>query len=972
MKKILFSITHFLFIVTVATFPITTLSVSPVVNDPANLAVNIKSSISNAITTVQQGFIAGKEYGLDAVAYMLAQKIQEKTGGALINKVTGALGSTSALVGDFNQYMNNLGITQNELILTGIRDLSQNAAGGQNPFAGQIARSFVQNRGERTLQDTLKNTLIDPTAATGGAVGQRIAKFANEQEFNTFLQTGQVPEGVDAYGALFGLYSNPVNTAIGSQITAISASSEAIRRATETARTELQSPGVLPGRRCRNEVPLDARLGAESRTYCADWVTETPVGAINDTLNKALTGPIDRLNMSDEFSEMLGGVLNGMITKFTNRGLTALGGAVNNTVRRVIGGPEDTNQANDPITGNNRTDVPDRIIDLEVEIEVGLERSNEAFDALEEVLVFLMLTPELTHKLDRCIPGPDFGWEKRLDDYIDRQSRKTERKAIKTNATGDANENAINKLDAEVEEAKQSMKTALFNNGRNMPGATTMRFEVEKMEGKIALTKEYQDRQVVISRVRGTLENIKSQAITSNARFAGEALILFTDQWEALSGAQKINRLETAINAGFIGARFDPTTGLALPSVTRQALDDTVNGPTLVAELAPSYIAFQWDIWNAILTDENSPLIVNNTADYRNGLRVLFDGITQQVPTPAEVTRLQSNITLFAEENIRLENYFGACTLIRNGLANQIGGVTGKPFVDVFNSTAPTSATVLSNLTTFIESSTEPESIKKIASDFLVGESILSQGVSVAQTQIEDDPDIILISGNINNTQESSWINSSGFQETIGGQTQFVNILGNATQFRGVNQSNVNLSSFDYEFTFTTTGGGGTNKLFLWGEGDEGRRIEITGGNPNGHFTEIKVIIDSEPEDITEVYDYMTISRNTGEITLFNEESNQGIPSSTNRYGNAYQVPPHRNIYQLLALDQGSMAFCGLTTYLQTYHNGFRVRGNSIKCSPVSITGTVPQFNPEGSEKFDNWYDSTLTDYLVRMNPYAQ
>ncbi len=939
--------------------------------DGGVLGAAIKQGIEGTIQTIQNFQVIAKDFGLDGVAYILGQKLEQKLGTSIINKATGALGSASGLVGDFNQYMNNIGITQNELVLAGIRGLSENVSDGQNPFAGQIARSFVQNRGERTLQDTLRNTLIDPTAATGGAVGQRIAKFANEQEFNTFLQTGQVPEGVDAYGALFGLYSNPVNTAIGSQIAAIRASSEAVSSALETARTELQSPGTLPQRRCRNEVPLDARLGAESRTYCADWAVETPVAAATESLNKALSGPLDRLKMSDEFQEILGQALSSLVNKFVQRGLTSLGGAVSSGVQRAIGGPEDANQSNNPITGNNTSNTPDRIINLETEVEIGLERSNEAFEAIDSALVFLFDTPELTHQLDRCIPGPDFGWENRLDKYIERQTRKTERKSQKSGNVGDANENAITKLEAQVEEAKQSMRTWLFDSNRNMPGSTTMRFEVEKMEGKIALTKEYQDRRVVISRVRGTLETIKSQAINSSARFSTQPLILFTDQWEALTDAQKIDRLETAINAGFIGARFDPTTGLALPSITRQALLDPTNGPSLVEELTPSYIAFQWDIWNGVLTNENNTLIVNNAPEFRNELRALFDGIAQQVPTPAEVTRLQSNITLFADENERLRDYYAACLLIRDGLTQSMGGVTGRSFVNVF--AIPATSPSITTLETYIINSSADNDVKKIAGDFINGPSIINQTTTIPIGSVPDeDPDIILISGNINNTQQSSWINSSGFQETIGGHQQFVDILGNATQFRGVNQSTLDISSFDYEYTFTTIGSGGTNKLILWGESDEGRRIEITGGNPNGHFTEIKVIIDSDPDDITEIYDYMTISRNTGEITLFNDESNQSIPSFTNRYGNAYQVPPHRNIYQLLALDQGSMAFCGLTTYLQTYHNGFRVRGNSIKCSPSSIAGNVPQFNPEGSEKFDNWYDSTLTDYLVRMNPYAQ
>lgn len=185
-----------------------------------------------------------------------------------------------------------------------------------------------------------------------------------------------------------------------------------------------------------------------------------------------------------------------------------------------IGGPEDT-------VNTSWNEGPEIIIDLQSVLENSINLIQEELTLLTETEKILRDGKDNVMKLDRCIPGPKFGWEDRLRDNL--------------NLTGDSNdeESAYDRL------GLQETRRMANDNMVNIPGASQMRGTVNAL---LSQNGENQFEEVSNERNRkqtylAILKNMKSSIQQDFNNYKGAIdshLVIFEEDWNKLSDTEKI------------------------------------------------------------------------------------------------------------------------------------------------------------------------------------------------------------------------------------------------------------------------------------------------------------------------------------------------------------------------------------------------------------------------------------------------
>ncbi|MDD3694025.1 MAG: hypothetical protein PHC89_01375 [Candidatus Pacebacteria bacterium] len=185
-----------------------------------------------------------------------------------------------------------------------------------------------------------------------------------------------------------------------------------------------------------------------------------------------------------------------------------------------IGGPEDA-------VNTSWNEGPEIIIDLQSVLENSINLIQEELTLLTETEKILRDGKDNVMKLDRCIPGPKFGWEDRLRDNL--------------NLTGDSNdeESAYDRL------GLQETRRMANDNMVNIPGASQMRGTVNAL---LSQNGENQFEEVSNERNRkqtylAILKNMKSSIQQDFNNYKGAIdshLVIFEEDWNKLSDTEKI------------------------------------------------------------------------------------------------------------------------------------------------------------------------------------------------------------------------------------------------------------------------------------------------------------------------------------------------------------------------------------------------------------------------------------------------
>ncbi|MGB0925509.1 MAG: hypothetical protein ACPGTS_02270, partial [Minisyncoccia bacterium] len=205
-----------------------------------------------------------------------------------------------------------------------------------------------------------------------------------------------------------------------------------------------------------------------------------------------------------------------------------------------IGGPEDVN------SGDNWNEGVELVINLQEELEVAYENTKREIELFEEISEIMKEMKDNTVILDRCTPGPDFGWKERFTNVFDiaeignagSGGTKSDAKAIES-AQQEMVDPRLNKV------ALNEMRLMVVDPRINIPGSKTFSSVIENTLGDSSI-KEFEG--ILKSQLdkKNTLFILEGMRDTISIDFRkyrtniDSRLPLFHAEWNELSQLDKL------------------------------------------------------------------------------------------------------------------------------------------------------------------------------------------------------------------------------------------------------------------------------------------------------------------------------------------------------------------------------------------------------------------------------------------------
>ncbi len=204
--------------------------------------------------------------------------------------------------------------------------------------------------------------------------------------------------------------------------------------------------------------------GAQTDADCLEWKQLSPGSVVQSQINKALGSKTSQGELAQALGNSLSSIINALTTSLLNRGLSELASigqddSVDSSVWSYDGLTL-TGSQNDGLSGDDWASAPDRYVDFQELFYTGedagltddngipirttiieqAQRQVDAYKALVRLLTGDQINPSFAgriRQLDYAVPGPKFGWERRLGDKISsaqqRWSQKAQTLVIKKN-----------------------------------------------------------------------------------------------------------------------------------------------------------------------------------------------------------------------------------------------------------------------------------------------------------------------------------------------------------------------------------------------------------------------------------------------------------------------------------------------------------------------------------------------------------
>jgi hypothetical protein len=606
--------------------------------------------VSDPITNAEQILSMLKEYGLDSLASTLLGTMSTKITNKVFNKANGGASGDNAqpsYIQNFGKYFSDLQMGQIDKFVT---DLGVS----NNPFASDIAQSLIKNvqRGGNGLSGFNLDTVIGPNwkdfstdASVGGWDGflalsnpantnigsALLAKqdLANqieqeiENEKTKLVSPGTKPQGkcnlnfseyknnIQKVKTGRNLINNIQNTTFdgigtdenGNTII-VETGSNGLSDANSVGSDILaQSGGTAEGLQDlysntqQNNQNIAVGL-AEDYGVCLDELINNPVGLVTNTINSALDSAQQKLANGDEIGELIAGALLQMTNTFIKGGLSSLT-ADFQTNRDAIGGPEQLVAKN----GQNIpwTQTPNLIIDLPEEFQPAITATENEVENLRNYLKKIS-TPNDTGnesfatvitELDQCVPGPDYGFKKRLTAYVSRQTKRLDKRKDKGKDWKQImKNNTLENIDTSVDTAKIAMELALSDKSRNIPAAGTMLAEVATID-EIRL--KYQD----------TKSELVKKQITLNLLYSIESALQGSIQSLRVNIPSLPSLVPFTINGWGKMSETQRTTAVLWAKNMVVKIPKT----TPVLQITPNDIPLTSTDWDALSTAKKSELV---------------------------------------------------------------------------------------------------------------------------------------------------------------------------------------------------------------------------------------------------------------------------------------------------------------------------------------------------------------------------
>lgn len=227
-----------------------------------------------------------------------------------------------------------------------------------------------------------------------------------------------------------------------------------------------------------------------------------------------------------------------------------------------IGGPEDAN--------------PQIIINFREELESNLSLAIQEKDHYDNIRDLTKDIVDTILQFEKCIPGPDYDWENRINDSLD--------------TSDDSVKIGINEMKAMVKDPQVTI-----------PGGVEMRDQIEIIFNTARQNKSAAElRRQQLSRVINTMTFIKSEIkidFDLAKKEYNNNLVLFEEDWNNLSELQKISILEYLVkNQYYINPQYVIDNGQTILTDSAIAEDEE--------KIRSAAITQAWGIWRSTTADE--------------------------------------------------------------------------------------------------------------------------------------------------------------------------------------------------------------------------------------------------------------------------------------------------------------------------------------------------------------------------------
>lgn len=592
--------------------------------------------VEQVINTVQQVL---KAFGLDVVIYKVSQKLSQKLLNKVLNKANGgADGEDSKLfVENFGKYFQDISKQQ-------IGTFTNMLSNSTSPFAQSISMGISDTAGgdlgsSKSLLESFSLNDVLPS-------GTKWQDAANDVTY-----AGD--KGWDFYGSL----AQPQNSPLGAAIIAQDDLAKKIQQTQDTAKTELSSSGFKPDKAKSSLGGMFQNMGQESfsGSVNTDGDIKTPTKTTEDQSGQSVNETFDRLRNADSFGKILFGTIQQMVTGLIEKGFSSLasdGGAV----QKPYGGPKDLNKVLN--SSASWASAPEQVVDLRNELEVAIEKTSIEIKLLEDTIdsIKIPVNDGTVLDLEACIPGPDTNWDKRLQAYLEAQTKDTQERAGQDGAKGSNNANALNIIRRLTQVATIEEKGLVSNPFLNIPAAAEMQSalkEYYKLSGKF---KPLFDQVVIKRQTLTNLQTLRAKAQAYGAQANNNVpLVLFDTQWSKMTQAQK-NQLYTSITPDLI-ANFpeylnpsNQTQLAALPADDPATPDVNEKDDALKKRVYD----VEWDKWETLVPDKT-----------KQQLYAQFISLSRDISDSASVQRAQVSKDGAANQNEDLHKIKNDCLAIR-------------------------------------------------------------------------------------------------------------------------------------------------------------------------------------------------------------------------------------------------------------------------------------------------------------------
>lgn len=381
------------------------------------------------------------------------------------------------------------------------------------------------------------------------------------------------------------------------------------------------APGV------ENQVTVDSGQAESLPNVTTDQKINSPAETTKTNAGQANIEAFSRLRDADTFGKIIFGTISQMISGLIQKGIKNLesdGGSSPKT----YGGPQNLANLLNANTKNSWMRASEQIVDLRNQLE-------NAIIKIELEIKFMEETIELTKKavsnpkpepgdservvldLEICVPGPDTGWEQRFADYQETSTKETQNAATGSDDKGAKRNSSALSLIRQLSRQSVIETNSLMNNTfLNIPGTSEMKNSLREFYG---LSKNFQTTFDLIIVKKQTLTNLQTIAgqVQANAEDAliqlddpnkPQTLILFSSQWDKLTGLQKLDlylKISPSLATDF-PEYLDATATTAnqlkpLPKDDLATAD--INEP--MEEMKKRVLDHQWGVWEQLVSEEN-------------------------------------------------------------------------------------------------------------------------------------------------------------------------------------------------------------------------------------------------------------------------------------------------------------------------------------------------------------------------------